>query len=220
MAVGAGRWRLLRQSLADALVLSTLAGLAGVFIAQWTSSGLVRLAPSDVPRLDTVRFDARTVMFAWVICLIVATVAGVVPGVHASRWNIADVLKIRQLQADAITEAQARVRGRADRRSPMTLLVSAGLVGRSFVILVRLDFGFDPTQRADARRFRFPMLLQSGGDIFYSALLIGFADCPGLRRRGRFFCVRWSTRASAQTRKFLFEGQRVEELTRNPKREL
>ena len=144
LAVGASRWRILRQSLADALVLSILGGLVGALLARWTVSGLVLLAPADVPRLDAVRFDGRTLAFAWVACLAAAVFGGIVPGLHAARSNIGDVLKMggsRLTQSRTLRRAFVVMQiGVA-----VTLLVGAGLVGRSFINLRHLDLGFNPT---------------------------------------------------------------------------
>ena len=145
VAVGASRWRLVRQSLADVMVLSTPAGLIGIVIAHWSSSGLMMLAPGDLPRIDTIRFDSRTLLFACGACLVAATLAGLVPGFYASRSNIAHPLKTGADSRHTPSRQLRRGFAVAQIVIAMTLLVGAGLVGRSFMNLTYLDFGFDPT---------------------------------------------------------------------------
>jgi predicted permease len=214
IAVGASQPRLLRQSFADALVLSTLAGLLGIVIAQLTTDGLVRLAPTDVPRLDTVRFDVRTVMFAWLACLMAATLAGLAPGFQTSRWNIADVLKTggsrmtRSLRLRrAFVVAQIAI--------AMMLLVLAGLVGRSFVNLVRLDFGFDPTNVLTLD-IRVPDAPAERRNLFYRALLARVRSLPEVEAAGAIFLRPLEHAGIGTDASILLEGQRPEDLKRNP----
>jgi putative ABC transport system permease protein len=214
IAIGASQPRLLRQSFADALVLSILAGLLGIVIAQLTSNGLVRLAPSDVPRLDSVRFDVRTVMFAWVACLVAATLAGLAPGLHTSRWNIADVLKTggsRMTQSlrlrRAFVVAQIAI--------AMMLLVAAGLVGRSFVNLTRLDFGFNPTNVLTLD-ITVPDAPAERRNIFYTALLERVRRLAGVQAAGAIFLRPLEHAGVGTNASILLEGQRTEDLKRNP----
>jgi hypothetical protein len=143
LALGATRWRIIRQSLADALVLATFGGAAGLVLSSWTVEALVALAPRNVPRLDAVGVDGRTFVFAWFACLVTAVLVGLGPGYQSSRWTLASV----------IGQGSSRLtRSHAMRRTfvvgqvglAVVLLVCAGLVGRSFLNLLRLDVGFDP----------------------------------------------------------------------------
>ena len=215
MAVGATRWRLIGQSFADALVLSTVAGVIGVFMAHWTLKVLVRVAPVDVPRLETVRFDASTVTFAWVTCLFAAMLAGLVPGLHASRWNIADVLK----RSDnwRITGSRQLRRGFvvAQMAIAMTLLVSAGLVGRSFVNLTRLDFGFDPTSVLTLD-VTVPDAPPQRRNVFYTALLERIRALPRVDAAGAVFLRPLEHAGIGVDASILLEGQRIEDMKTNP----
>ena len=92
LALGATRWCIVRQSLTDALVLTTFGGVVGAVLAYWIVGVLVALAPSDIPRLEAVRFEGRTLAFTSAVCLATAMVVGLVPGLQASRWNLGEVL--------------------------------------------------------------------------------------------------------------------------------
>jgi putative ABC transport system permease protein len=214
MAVGASRWRLVRQSLADAFVLSMLAGVVGIVIAYWTSNALVALAPSDVPRLDHVRFDASTVLFAWVACMVAAALAGLAPGLHASRGDIGDVLK----RGNSRVARSGRLRRGfvvAQIAMAMTLLVSAALVGRSFVNLARLDFGFDPTSVLTLD-VTVPDAPAARRDVFYTALLQRVRRLPGVEAAGAIFLRPLEHAGIGVDASILLEGQRVEDMKDNP----
>jgi putative ABC transport system permease protein len=144
LAIGATRWSIVRQSLSDSLVLTTLSGFVGLGLAYWTVKILVGLAPADVPRLDSVRFDARTLAFTWTVCLITATFVGLAPGVQAARRDLlpmingggSRIVRSHHLRrAFVITQVALA----------LALLACAGLVGRSFVNLLRIDVGFNPS---------------------------------------------------------------------------
>jgi predicted permease len=145
LALGASRWRIVRQSIADAAVLVFAGSVLGALFAYWAVRGLVALAPANVPRLDSVQFDGRTVLFTAVVCASAAVLVGLAPGLQASR---------HRLGLD-LTGAASRVTGSHRLRRmfvavqvglAFVLLVCAGLVGRSFVNLLRIDPGFNPTR--------------------------------------------------------------------------
>jgi putative ABC transport system permease protein len=143
VAMGATRWRILRLSLADAVVLSAFGGAAGLLLAHWTIRGVVALAPPDVPRLDAVRVDGRTLAFAWIACAVAAVLAGLAPGLHAFRQDVGTALKAgggRLTRSHALRRAFVT----AQIALAMSLLLGAALVGRSFLNLLQLNLGFDP----------------------------------------------------------------------------
>src|SRR4029453_13466774 len=87
LAIGATRWSIVRQSLSDSLVLTILGGAVGLGLAYWTVKILVALAPADVPRLDSVRFDARTLAFTWTVGLITEKLVGIRSCFHTGPWG-------------------------------------------------------------------------------------------------------------------------------------
>ena len=145
LALGASRWRIVRQSIADASVIASAGGVLGVVLAYWAVQGLVALAPQDVPRLELVQFDARTVGLAVVICLTTAILIGLAPGLQASRHRLA--LELTGA-ASRVTRSH-RLRGvfvAVQVGLAFMLLVCAGLVGRSFLNLLGIDVGFNPSR--------------------------------------------------------------------------
>ena len=185
LAIGASRWRVVRQSLADALVLTVLGGVLGLVLARWTAAGLVAIAPPDVPGLDGVQIDTRTLAFGWMVCAAAAVLAGLVPGLHASRWNVADVLKSGGVR---LTRSRRLRRGFvvAQVAIALALLVGAGLVGRSFANLQRLDLGFDPANVLTLD-VTIPDATADRHNAFYTTLLERVRAMPGVRAVGAVF---------------------------------
>ncbi|HEX6808397.1 MAG TPA: ABC transporter permease [Gemmatimonadaceae bacterium] len=145
VALGASRWRLVRQSLVESGALGLAGGVLGVAIAIWLVKGIVAIAPHDVPRIATASLDRWALGFGLAISLGVSLVFGLAPAVHA----------VRQRDHLAMGEGGARTSvGRASARTRRTLvtvelalsvvlLVGAGLAVRSIARLRRVDTGFD-----------------------------------------------------------------------------
>lgn len=138
IALGAGRWRLLRQLLAEGAILS-LAGMAvGLLFASWATAAMVRLAPSDIPRLDEVSLNGPVAAFA----LLVAAATTVF-------FAVAPMQRPRQI---ALTlRGQRNAGGHSRARTgfvfvqltlAFALLVGASLLTRAFVALSAWDPGF------------------------------------------------------------------------------
>lgn len=208
VALGASRWRVVRQSVTDAFVLSVLGGISGLLLGRWMMNALVALAPGDVPRLDLVRFDSRTVIFAWVVCLATAILAGIGPGLHLSHANLAESLKAGSAR---LTRARRLRRGFvvAQVAVSLLLLVGAGLVARSFVNLLRLDLGYDPANVLTLD-VELPDAPAQRRTEFYKALLERIRALPGVEATGAIFLRPLEHTAIGTDATILLEGQRVE----------
>jgi putative ABC transport system permease protein len=145
-ALGAGRIRLVRQMLAEALVLTSVGAAIGVALAWAGLRQLLAAAPADVPRLDSVRLDATVIAFSAAIALASAVVFGMVPMWGAFRLDLTTAMQ-------GTGRAAGLGGGRAAFRSGIVvaevalcfvLLIGSGLMVRSFVALQRIDPGFDP----------------------------------------------------------------------------
>jgi putative ABC transport system permease protein len=144
-AIGAGRGRLVRQLLAESLLLATLGSLAGLVVAWWTVKAIVRLSPAGIPSLTTVAIDSRVIAFAIVLTGTVAVVVGVIPAWRSSGGRLAEVLRgvssrsgnRHPLRAGIVVSEVALA---------LLLTIGAGLLVRSFVSLLRTDPGFNPSR--------------------------------------------------------------------------
>ena len=143
-ALGAGRWRLARQIVAESVLLAGAGCIAGLFVA-WAGVRFVHALPvGSVPRLDEVRLDRGVMLFAVTLSAVTALGFGVVPGIHAARSGLRDTVNafsgsthrsgMRLLNALVIVEVALA----------LTLLVAAGLMMRSFAQLMRVSPGFEP----------------------------------------------------------------------------
>jgi predicted permease len=94
MAVGASRWRLVRQLLAESLLISLLGGAAGLFLAQACLDELMPFRiPSEIPLELTAKLDLRLVLFALCATVISAVLCGLVPALRATRSDIEPALR-------------------------------------------------------------------------------------------------------------------------------
>jgi putative ABC transport system permease protein len=208
LALGAARWRIVRQSLADALVLVILGGTVGLGLAYGTVKILVALAPADVRRLQAVRFDGRTFAFTWIVCLTTAMLVGVVPGLQASRRNPTQVLN----GGGSRLVPSHRLRGAlvvAQVGLALVLLVCAGLVGRSFGNLLRIDLGFKPSNVLTLD-VTLPNAPAHRHNAFYAALLTRVRAMPGVEAAGAVFQRPLEHAGIGMDGTILIEGQRTE----------
>jgi len=84
-ALGAGRARIVRQLLTESVLLSSLGGIAGVFLAIWGTRLLAQWAPPQIPRVADIRVDTGVLLFALVVSTATGIVMGLAPSLQASR---------------------------------------------------------------------------------------------------------------------------------------
>ncbi len=143
-AIGASRWRLRRQMIVESLTLSAVGGACGVLIAYAAIRLILALAPADVPRLDEVHFDTRTLIFT----LIISTVAGLVISVSPA-WQFGNADAAEAMASGTRTTASGRtarlrfVLVSAQVALSAVCLIAAGLLLESLVNLLHADRGFN-----------------------------------------------------------------------------
>jgi predicted permease len=142
MALGATRWRIIRQLLTESMLLALIGGVCGVLLAQWAVTVLVGLVARDAP-LNT-RPDPGVLLFTAGVSILAGLLFGLIPAIQASRTNLASTMKEKN-----------RLRGGFMRISPsslmvvmqvglsMVLLTGGGLFARSLLKLQGEDLGFD-----------------------------------------------------------------------------
>jgi predicted permease len=188
VALGASRVRLVRQFLAEVLVVTAAGSALGVLVALAGARLLVALAPSAVPRLDAVRVDGLVLAFALALALAVALLLGLGAGLRATRVEGATLAGTERVP----TATQAGTRARnvlvgAQVALTAVLLVGAGLLARSFAELTAVDPGFR-TEGAVVVRLAFPPADDSATDARVRALqtvtLERLRALPGVRHAG------------------------------------
>jgi putative ABC transport system permease protein len=142
-ALGASPNRIVRQLLAENVVLGLAGGVAGVLLAYWAVSWIVANGPAEMPRLDQSRIDASTLAFACVVALLSSFLFGLAPALRSASTRLSEAFK----------SASGIVSGNRDRvRSllvvgevalALVLMVGAGLLIRSALLVSHVDPGFD-----------------------------------------------------------------------------
>ena len=146
IALGAGRGRIVRQSLTESLALATIGGALGVAIAWWGPRVLLAMYPEALPANVHVAVDGSVLLFAVVVATLTGVVFGLVPALASARHDVAASLRDGARGAAGGRRA-SRVRGTLavlQMAFAMVLLVGAGLLVRTLGELQRLDLGFSP----------------------------------------------------------------------------
>jgi putative ABC transport system permease protein len=152
-ALGAGKWRIVRLVLVESVALAMLGGVAGVLAANWLVRILISLAPPGLPRLEAVRVDTLTLLFAAGVSSVAVVLSGLAPAIQAIRGNTAAILQMgaRTVAAGWRRHAGRRLLMTAQVALALTVLVSASLLVRSLARLQALDLGFPKDRLAIAR---------------------------------------------------------------------
>jgi putative ABC transport system permease protein len=145
-AVGAGRFRLVRQLLTESLLLSLMGGAVGLLLAWWGVYVLVAFGPSDLPRVKEITVDARVLGFTAAIAMLTGIIFGIVPALKASFPDVNEALKESGRSATG-SVGHRRMRSllvASEIALSLMLLVGAGLLLKSFHRLQAVNPGFNP----------------------------------------------------------------------------
>ncbi|HXT74768.1 MAG TPA: ABC transporter permease [Candidatus Eisenbacteria bacterium] len=187
-ALGARRFRMVRQFLTENLLLASLGGGVGLLLAFWGTRALVALSPANIPRLESVAIDGRVASFLLAVTGLTSVAFGLVPALQASAVNLSDTLKEGGRGAsDGIRRNRLRSFLVASEFTlALILLIGAGLMIRSFLALRAVDPGFNPHNVLS-------MVVSVAGSkeaepgrraIFYRELLEKVRALPGVESAG------------------------------------
>jgi len=145
-ALGAGRGRVIRQLLTESVLLAAIGGAVGLLIAVWGIDPLIRLAPSNIPRLDMARVDLRVLAFTFGVAVVTGLLFGVAPALQASRVDLTESLK---RGASSVTSGPARRRLQTalmvvEVALALMVVTGAGLMVRSILAVNRVHPGLNP----------------------------------------------------------------------------
>src|SRR5262245_5708464 len=187
-ALGAGRGRLIRQLLTESAFLALVSGLLGLGLAALGVRALVAFAPPDTPRLDEVTIDPGALGFTACVSLLTGLLFGLAPAWKVSRSNPNEALKeggrgssgglrLRQTRGLLVVVEGAM---------SVALLVSAGLMIRSFMRLHSVDPGFKPEGLLLARVSlpQSPNQSPAQTSAFFRQVIDRIASLPGVQASG------------------------------------
>ncbi len=187
-ALGAAKWRIARQLLAESILLGLLGGGAGAMFGVWGVALLVSGGPQDFPRLDEITVDGTVLAFTAAISLLTGVLFGLAPVLQVAGSNLHDLLK---QGARGVSGSWRRHRTRsalvvAEVSLSLVLLVGAGLLLRSFARLQRVDPGFRARNVLTFGVSLPPTRYSSQAltSAFFRALLERLATLPGVESAG------------------------------------
>jgi len=143
-ALGAGWWPLVRQTLAEAIIVAAVGTAIGVGLAKLGIYELLAIAPANLPRLNAIKIDLQVLAFSTLAGVASAALFGIVPALRTARPNLMGILR---------TSGRSGALGAAGLRNAVVvtevalafvLLIGSGLMFRTFLAIQRVNLGFDP----------------------------------------------------------------------------
>ena len=190
-ALGAGRWRLIRQLLSESLLISIAGGAAGVLLAIAIVPPLVALAPAgNIPRADEIGLDAWVLAFAFGLSVITGLVFGLAPAIQATRRDLRQPLSEGSRTATGNRQAMRNTLVIAEVALALVLLTGAGLLLKSLRRIQSVDPGFRP-QNVLAATVDLPdssYATAAKMRAFHQSALAKLASLPGVEAAG---AVNW-----------------------------
>lgn len=187
LAMGATRWRLIRQLLTESVLLALVGATAGLFLAYWINQLLMAFKPPFPPpftfTLD-LSFDTRTFAFTFLLAVATGVIFGLVPALQASRPDVLPALK------DESNAEGPRVRWLNFRSAlvitqvalSLALLISTGLFLRTLSYARQVDLGFKPDQVLEVSfNLRLQEYDEAQGQKFYREIVERLERLPGVQ---------------------------------------
>ena len=186
-ALGAGRVRIVRQFLTEALIIATAGGGLGLGLSVFGIRGLISVMPGWFPRVNEIGLNPRVLMFTAAVAVLSAVLVGIAPAIQATKPNTVEALKEGGRGGTAVRGAKLRkalVVGEVS--LALALLVTSALLVQAFVNLRLADRGFDET---DVLAFRVSLPQPDYPDTvsavtFHEELQERLASLPGVRAVG------------------------------------
>jgi predicted permease len=187
-ALGADRWRVIRQLLTEGAVLVVIAAAAGIGLAAAALQWLVAIAGTSVPRAGAIALDGRVLMFSLALAAVTLVLFSLMPALRTARVDLVDSLKDGSSNMSAGVGRQ-RMRGGlvvAEMALAVIMLTGAGLMIRSVWALQHIDLGFQP-DGVLTMRLALPASVYDTPDKavdFYEQLVTRARAIPGVERAG------------------------------------
>ncbi len=150
LAIGASRLRLIRQLLTESLALALAGGGLGLLLSVWAVNQLRAAVPEYnsklIPGFDHFAVNQTTLLFTLLVSALTVALFGLLPALQASKPNLNEALK-EGAKGAMLAGSRRRLRSGlvvAEVAIALVLLIGAGVMLRSFVVMMRDDIGFDP----------------------------------------------------------------------------
>lgn len=180
-ALGAGRWRIVRQLITESVLLSVLGGISAIFVASWGLSLILKVNPNGIPRAQEIGLDSRVLIFTLAVSIVTGIIFGLIPAWQSSKVDVHETLKDagrgnsgrRQLLRSSLVVTEIA--------AALMLLVGAGLLIRSFYRLHQVNPGFNYDRLLSAsvalpdKKYNEPQRIN-----FYDNLLTNLQNIPGV----------------------------------------
>lgn len=187
-ALGAGRFRIVRQMITESVLLALIGGALGTILAVWGIELLVKLSEGNIPPTAQVRIDATVLTFTLLTSIFTGVLFGLAPALRTMNLNLIESLKEGGRSG---AEGGQRNRTRSllvvlESAVAVVLLIGAGLLVRSLIQLQNVSPGFDPhnvlTMRVDLPRQKYATAEKAGN--FFSQLEGRIDSLPGVEQVG------------------------------------
>ncbi len=212
VAIGAGRWRLIRQMLGETLIVFFLGAALGYFVARWTVTFLFHTIPARslayIPNFGRVELDWRVLVFMGLVALACGLVFGLAPALEATRFDVNRTLKDSGGRGAGSASGgrfrQILVAG--EMALAVIVVVCGALLANSFVRMMTVDPGFDG-ERVLVAEILLPPKYQTPASIrqFYDSVVDRLASMPGVDRSAAAQSTPFSGNASVVP--FFVEGR-------------
>ncbi|MBO0860570.1 MAG: ABC transporter permease [Chloracidobacterium sp.] len=188
-ALGAGRFRLIRQLLTESMILSLAGGAAALLLAILGVKLLAHINPGDIPRLEESAIDGRALGFTCAVALIVGLLAGIWPALRASKIDVSESLKARS-ESPGFSMSGRRAAPAlmiAEFGLTLVLTIGAGLLIKSFINLLAVPKGFKPDGVLTLKLYPNPSKYPWDGpqrNAYFQELLERVQKTPGIQSAG------------------------------------
>jgi putative ABC transport system permease protein len=184
VALGASRFRVIRQLLTESILLALMGGVVGVVLAAWAVPTLLAMSPPDIRDFATIGVNSDVLGFSILVSVLSGILFGLAPALHASRGNLNEYLKEGERGSTGSHGKTRSVLVVAEVGLSLILLAGSGLLVKSFVRLMRVDPGFDTSRLLVFNVGLPPSTTPPQQDDFYRQVVDRLQALPGVRSAG------------------------------------